>query len=110
MAFIKENFAPAGNSSKPCKSIAAGALGIGAPQKFTYITEDIHATVDTSGYFNAGVAYQGVYNMMNPGDIIDVVVAASGSISTYGTHICMTKSAGVLNVSNVTVNVVTNSD
>jgi hypothetical protein len=110
MAFNIANFAPGANCSKPIQSIASGALGVGAPMRHTYITEDIHATVDTSGYFNEGVAYKGVYNLLHIGDIIDVVVCSGGAISTYGPHIVMTKSAGVVNVSAVTVGTVTNSD
>jgi hypothetical protein len=110
MAFIKENFAPAGNNSKPCKSIAAGALGVGAPQLFSYITEDAHATVDGAGYFNGAVAYGGVYNLLNKGDMIDVVVCAAGAVSTYGRHIVIDKASGTVDVTNVTVGLMTDSD
>jgi hypothetical protein len=105
MAFIAANFAPAGNQSK------RGA----APQVFTYHTLDAHATVDTAGYFNGGVAYGGAYNLLERGDIIDVVVWATaigtgGTVSTYGRHIVLDKASGVVDVSNVTVGTVTDSD
>jgi hypothetical protein len=110
MAFILANFAPLGNPSKPLKVITAGALGHGAPQHYTYATEDTHATVDTAGYFNGGVAFGGVYNLLNIGDIIHVTVFAAGDISTYGTHAVMDKASGTVDVSNVTVGTVTDSD
>jgi hypothetical protein len=110
MAFLLKNFAPQGNNSKPCKDLTAGALGHGAPQLFSYITEDTHATVDTAGYFNAGVAFQGVYNLLNIGDMIDVVVVSAGALSTYGRHIVVNKASGQVDVTNVTVGTVTDSD
>ena len=104
MAFILDNFAPAGQNSKP------GA----APSMFTYHTMDTHATLDTAGYFNAGSPFKGVYNMLNKGDIIDVVVwttaIGTGAVSTYGRHIVKDKAAGVLDVGDVTVGVVTDTD
>lgn len=109
MAFNLANFAPVGNNSKPIKTITAGALGVGAPQVFTYITEDVHATVDAAGYFNGGVAFGGAYNLVNIGDIIDVVVVAAGALSTYGRHIVIDKASGTVDVTNVTAGTVTDS-
>lgn len=99
MAFIQANFSPIG-----------GNAGRGSsPQRFSYKTADTHATVDTSGYFNS------VSSLVEPGDIIDVVVvAALGAspevVSTYGSHIVLTNASGVVDVSNVTAGVVTNTD
>lgn len=105
MAFDITNFSPIGGQGKRGK----------APQRFSYSTLDAHTTVDGSGYFNLATAYGGVYGQLEVGDIIDVVVWATaigtgGTISTYGPHIVMTKSAGTVDVSNVTTGTVTNSD
>jgi hypothetical protein len=110
MAFNINNFAPLGANSKPLKVISAGALGHGAPQHFTYGTEDAHATVDASGYFNEGVAYHGVYNLLNIGDVIWVTVFASGDVTTYGHHVVTDKASGTVDTSNVTVGLMTDSD
>lgn len=86
-----------------------------APQRLSYATLDTHATVDTAGYFNGGTAYGGAYNLLEVGDIIDVVVwdtaiGTGGTISTYGKHIILSKASGVLDASDVTVGVVTDTD
>ena len=99
MAFITKNFQPVGGQSQATN----------APQVFSYSTLDAHAAVDTSGYFNA------VSALVRPGDIIDVVVWATaigtgGTVSTYGRHIVLTNASGVVDVSNVTVGTVTDSD
>lgn len=104
MAFILENLAPV-SSSRRGK----------APNMWTYSTLDAHTTVDGAGYFNAGTAYQGAYNLLEVGDIINVVVWATaigegGTISTYGPHIVNGKSAGTIDVTNVTAGTVTDSD
>jgi len=105
MAFLIANFTPVGGVSRQGK----------APAVFSYATLDTHATVDGSGYFNAAVAYAGVYNMLEIGDIIDVVVWATaigtgGTLSTYGRHIVKDKASGTVDVTNVTVGSVTDSD
>lgn len=99
MAFLIANFSPIGGQS---------SRGY-APQRFSYKTADAHATVDTSGYFNE------VSGMLEPGDIIDVVVvAALGAspevVSTYGKHVVLSNAAGVVDVSDVTVGSVTDTD
>jgi hypothetical protein len=105
MAFTIANLQPIGGQAK---------RGGTAPQLWSYSTLDAHATVDTSGYFNLSTAYDGAYHLLNVGDVIWVTVwvtaIGTGTISTYGTHIVMTKSAGTIDVSNVTVGTVTNSD
>ena len=78
---------------------------------YRYDTEDAHATVDGDGYFNNA---DDTVNFA-VGDLIDVVVWATairtGTISTYGRHIVLSVSAaGVVDISNVTVGVVTDSD
>ena len=104
MAFLLKNFCPAGNNSKPITDITAGALGHGAPQTHTYATEDTHATVDTAGYFNE------VRNLLHIGDYVDVTVFAAGALSTAGRHVVINKSATAVDVTNVTVWTVTDSD
>jgi hypothetical protein len=103
MPFIAANFAPASSHRR----IGTGGEALpGAPAIHTYRTQDAHATVDNSGYFNAVAAH------MNVGDLLYcVVVNSSGVVQTAGLHIVMTKSAaGVVDVGTVTVLVVTNSD
>lgn len=77
---------------------------------YRYDTMDVHATVDTTGYFNNT---DDTLNLA-VGDIIDVVVWAtairSGTISTYGRHIVNSVSSGVVDITNVTVGVMTDTD
>lgn len=102
MPFIAANFAMVSSHGRKGSGPEASP---GAPQRFTYRTQDAHGTVDNSGYFNA------VRQLLEVGDIIDVVVVnGSGVVQTYGPHIVMTKSATAVDVSNVTVGTVTNSD
>lgn len=97
-------FNPIGGQSKR----GSGAF-TGAPQVFTYKTEDSHATVDDAGYFNA------IRDMLSIGDIIDVVVVtnrgtASEALGTYGRHIVKDKSATAVDVTDVTVGTVTDTN
>ena len=99
MAFTIAHLSPAGAS--------AGAGKV--PGIWTYKTDDAHATVDTAAYFNDAST------LLKVGDIIYVVVvtnldASNEAVATYGTHIVLSNAAGVVDVSDVTVNVVTDSD
>lgn len=99
MAFDINYLSPAG---------ATAGRGV-APSTWTYKTADAHATVDTSGYFDSASG------LLSVGDVITVVVvAAVGAspevVSTYGQHIVLSNAAGVVDVSNVTVGVVTDAD
>ena len=99
MAYVEANFAPAGNQSRRGKS----------PSLWSYKTDDTHATVDTAAYFN------NASSLLTIGDIIHVVVvtnlgASNEAVSTYGTHIVLSNAAGVVDVGDVTVNVVTDTD
>jgi hypothetical protein len=100
MSFKKANFQAIGGQSK---------RGIGgAPQVFSYKTDDAHATVDVAGYFNE------VRTNLEIGDIIFVTVvtnldAANETFSTYGTHAVIDKSATAVDVTNVTVGTATDS-
>lgn len=84
-----------------------GKRGVASTQ-WSYWTLDVHATVDTTGYFNAAAG------LLSPGDVINVFVftttIGTGAISTYGPHIVLSNAAGVVDVSNVTVGVVTDTD
>lgn len=105
MSFDKTYLAPIGNTSKRGK----------ASQHYSYWTLDPATTVDGSGYFNAGTAYQGAYHMLEVGDVIHRVtwstaIGTGGTVSSYGTHIVLSKSAGVIDVSNETDLTETDSD
>ena len=102
MPFIRKNFGCIGGQSTRGSGPETAP---GAPQMWSFRTQDTHATVDTSGYFNE------VRMLLEVGDIIQVVVVnGSGVVQTYGPHIVMTKTATTVDVSNVTVGVVTNTD
>jgi hypothetical protein len=70
------------------------------------------ATIDTAGYFSSVEARQ----MLRPGDVILRVSAATfvngalATVGTYGMHIVMSNNGTTVNVSDATVNVVTNTD
>lgn len=101
MSFLRKNFGPIGGQSR--KGIG------GAPAVWSYKTDDAHAVVDGAGYFNE------VRNLLSIGDIIWVVVvtdlnAAAEALSTYGTHCVINKSSSAVDVTNVTVGTVTDSD
>ena len=100
MAFVLKRLScvgPAGNSN--------------SPRIWTYKTDDAHATVDGAGYMNAAVTLLAI------GDLIDVVVvtnldASNEALSTYGRHAVINKdlAAGTIDLTNVTVGTVTDSD
>lgn len=78
---------------------------------YRYDTLDAHATVDSDGYFNNSDDTV----ILRVGDIIDVVVWATavrtGTVSTYGRHVVLSVSdAGVVDVTDVTVGTVTDTD
>lgn len=77
---------------------------------YRYDTLDTHATVDSNGYFNNT---DDDINLA-VGDLIDVVVwstaVRTGTISTYGRHIVNAVSDGTVDVSDVTVGTVTDTD
>lgn len=80
-----------------------------APRVWTYKTEDTHAVCDTVGYFNEAA------KVLKVSDLIDIVVVTNidqvtEAISTYGRHIVNSNSAGVVDISDVTVGVVTDTD
>ncbi len=77
---------------------------------FRYDTDDAHAVVDGDGYFNNSDDDQKI----NVGDLIDVVVwdtLRTGTPQTYGQHLVLSVSAaGVVDLTNVTVGLMTDSD
>ena len=78
---------------------------------YRYDTVDTHADVDSSGYFNNAADEIN----LSIGDLVDVVVwgtaVRTGTISTYGRHIVNdVTAAGVVDTSDVTVGVVTDTD
>lgn len=102
MPFTANTFGPTGGQSRRGSGPVTSP---GQPQMFSYRTDDAHAVVDTSGYFNA------VRLQLEVGDMIWVVVVnGAGVVQTYGPHIVMTRTATAVDVSNVTVGVVTNTD
>ena len=89
-------------------SLVSSVNGYGV---YRYDTLDTHATVDSAGYFNNS---DDNVNLA-VGDLIDVIVWStalrSGTISTYGRHIVLSVSAaGLVDTSDVTVGVVTDTD
>lgn len=104
MSFTIANLAPIGNTAKRGK----------ASQHWTYWTLDAAADVDGSGYFNSGTAYAGAYHLLEVGDVIHRVTwstaIGTGTISSYGTHIVVSKSAGTVDISNETDLTETDSD
>lgn len=98
MALTKANLALIGNDGNS-----------DAPRLWAYKTEDSHATVDSASYFD------GVADLLKVGDLIDVVVVTNlgernEAVSTYGRHIVNANASGVVDVSDVTVGTVTDTD
>lgn len=80
-----------------------------APRRWSYKTEDPHATVDTVDYFLEAI------KLLKVTDIIDVVVvtnigASNEAVATYGKHIVLENDGTIIDVSDVTVGVVTDTD
>jgi len=104
MAFTPRTFQPIGGQSFRGGS-GLGASSPGAPQIFSYRTEDTAATVDTAGYFNA------VRQLLEIGDIIfRTTVNSSGVVQTVGMHVVMTKSSTAVDVADTLALTVTNTD
>lgn len=87
----------------------AAAWTVGKQTYWRYDTADAHATVDTADYFLTAANLA----TMRVGDIIDVVVWAStafAAVSTYGRHIVNSNTGAAIDVSDVTVGTVTDTD
>ncbi len=78
--------------------------------KWRYDTLDTHATVDTDAYFSTDEAVA----MLKVGDLFDVVVWATairtGTVSTYGSHIVLSNDGTTVDIGDVTVGTVTDTD
>jgi hypothetical protein len=103
MAFTLSTFQPAGGQAKA----GSGPMTTpGAPQVFTYRTDDAAATVDGAGYFNA------VRQQLEIGDLIwrVTVNATTGALVSAGWHVVKDKSATAVDVTDVTAAVVDDTD
>ena len=83
----------------------------GSGRTWRYKTEDVHAVVDTANYFNLASG------LLKVTDFIDVIVvtnidASNEAVATYGRHIVKSVviEPAAVDVSDVTVGVVTDSD
>ncbi len=98
MAFKLEHFALIGPDSN-------GNAG----RHWAYKSDDVHAVIDTAAYFND------VADLLTVGDVINVVVvtnldASNEAVATYGPHIVLSNASGVVDVSDVTIGVMTDTD
>lgn len=109
MAFDINFFQPVGGQSRRANTNYAAGLANatvrGAPAVWSYKTVDAHATVDGADYFLS------IRSLLEIGDVIWVaVVDSSGVLQTYGHHAVKDKSATSVDVTNVTVGVMTDTD
>lgn len=109
MAFDKNFFQPIGGQARRAGSgYAAGiadATTRRAPAMWSYMTVDTHATVDSADYFLT------IRSLLEIGDIIWVsVIDSSGVLQTYGSHAVKDKTATSVDVTNVTIGVMTDTD
>lgn len=109
MPFIRRNFAAVGGQSSP-RVRGAGEASPGAPQIWSYATQDAPADVDTANYFNE------VGALLVAGDIINrTTINAAGVPQSVGMHVVMSSTQNAngtwaVNVSDTTALVVTNTD
>lgn len=101
MAFKRANFAPIGGQ-------ATRGIG-GAPQVFSYKSDDAVATIRVAGYFNE------VRNLLNIGDHIHITVvtnldASNEALSAAHIVVVKDKSASAVDVTDGTAISVTDSD
>ena len=81
----------------------------GSGRFWRYKTEDAHAVVDTAGYFNLAAGLLSVTDVINVA-VVTNIDASNEAVATYGPHIVLTIASGVVDVSDVTVGVVTDTD
>lgn len=109
MTFAIANFAPVGNTSKPVSGVGTTTIK-GAPSIHSYVTADAVNTVSASGYFNAGVAYGGVYNSLAVGDMIYAACGAgSGGTLAPRLFVVVSKASGTVDVADGTAVTVTDT-
>lgn len=70
------------SANEPIETLQDSSV-IGAPRLYSYITADSQATAAASGYFNAGVANQGVSTDLVTGDIIIIESTGDGTTAFY---------------------------
>ena len=103
MPFTASTFQPIGGQARSGTGPVAAP---GAPQLWSYRTDDAATAVDTSGYFNA------VASLLEVGDLIyRITVNGAGAIVSAGWHVVLTKTAaGVVDVSDTSALSITNTD
>lgn len=82
------------SANEPIETLQDASV-IGAPRLYSYITADSQATLAASGYFNAGVANQGVSTDLVTGDIIVAESTGDGTTAFY----MVTNTSGVITTS-----------
>jgi hypothetical protein len=103
MPFTPRTFQPIGGQSFRGGSGSAVTVP-GAPQVFSYRTDDATTVVDAAGYFNA------VRQLLEIGDMIyRVTINGSGVVQTAGLHVVMTKSATAVDTSDTLALTVANT-
>jgi hypothetical protein len=104
MPFTPRTFQPIGGQTYRGGSNSAVTVP-GAPQVFSYRTDDAAAAVDTAGYFAS------IRQLLEIGDMIyRVTINGSGVVQTAGLHVVMTKSATTVDVADTLALTVTNTD
>lgn len=104
MPFIRANFCAIGGQSRKSTS-GTGESTPGAPQIWSYRTQDATATVDTAGYFNE------VRQLLEVGDLIlRCTINSSGVVQTIGWHVVVDKSATAVDVADTAAIAITDTD
>lgn len=102
MPFIRRNFGPLGGQGAPGSGPETSP---GSPQSWSFRTADATTVVDTAGYFNE------VRALLEVGDLIYVAqVDGAGALVAAGWHVVRIKTATSIDVVNVTVATITNTD
>lgn len=92
MTFTVQNWCRASASANEPLYTLADASITGCFRDYNYYTADSQATVSASGYFNLGVAYNGVGTEVVSGDYVSVYSTVDGSRVLYR----LTNTAGVI--------------
>ena len=104
MAFVRSNFAPLGNTSRPVSGVGTATI-TGAPSWWSYATPDASTVVRVDEYFNE------VAQLVNRGDIIYGLTATGGTPLPFLFYvIAVDKDAGTVDVADGTAISVTNTD
>lgn len=105
MAFAKANIYPVGGNPKAGK----------APTLWMYYTTDLGPVVDGAGYFDNGATTNtGMRDLMKVGDLVIRLtvndVDAPTSVTHAGFHIVNSVASGIIDVTDATVLINTDSD